>query len=186
MADKKDIYLVVSHSGTLVSNIVRLITGDKYSHVSLSLDDSLLKMYSFGRRKPYNPLIGRFVCQSRYSGIFKRFSRTVVEVIKLSVDQDTYYAIKRELEEMYVNREKYKYNYLGLFLAAVGKTRTKKDRFYCSEFMHYLFEKHNIPAYKNDAKIKRPVHFLNIEGGENIYSGKLVDYPVIQPSEDNN
>ena len=182
--DTKNIYLVISHSGTLVSNIVRLLTGDKYSHVSISLDDSLLKMYSFGRRKPYNPLIGRFVCQSRYSGIFKRFSKTVVEVIRLEVPAKTYYDIKRELEDMYVRRNEYKYNYLGLFLAAIGRTRVKENRFYCSEFMHYLFDKHGIQGYKNDNKIKKPVHFLNIEGGENIYAGKLTDYPVIEPTED--
>lgn len=176
--DKRSVYLVISHSGTLVSNIVRLITGDKYSHVSISLDDTLLKMYSFGRRKPYNPLIGRFVCQSRYSGIFKRFSRTVVEVVKLEIPVDKFDSIKAELEDMYVNREKYKYNYLGLFLAAVGKTRVKKNRFYCSEFMDYLFVKHEIEGYKNESKIKKPIHFLGIENAEVIYQGRLTDYPV--------
>ena len=181
--EKRNVYLIISHSGTLVSNIVRFMTGDKYSHVSISLDDSLLKMYSFGRRKPYNPLIGRFVCQSRYSGIFKRFSRTVVEVVRLAITEEQYDAIKAELEDMYVNREKYKYNYLGLFLAAIGKTRVKKNRFYCSEFMDHLFKKHGIEGYVNENKIKKPVHFLNIEGGENIYQGLLTGYPEIKPDE---
>lgn len=173
----KQVYLVVSHSGTLISNIVRFMTGDKYSHVSLSLDDTLYKMYSFGRRKPYNPLIGRFVCQSRYSGIFKRFSKTVVEVIRLAITDEQYGAIKAELEYMYEHREKYKYNYRGLFLAAFGKTRVKENRFYCSEFMDYLFKKHGIEGYVNDNVIKKPVHFLDVKGGENIYQGLLTEYP---------
>ena len=183
--EKKSIYLVISHSGTIVSNIVRFITGDKYSHVSISLEPDLMKMYSFGRRKPYNPFIGRFVCESRYSGIFKRFKKTEGEVVRLDIPMEKYDAIKTELEAMYEQSESYKYNYLGLFLAAVGKTRVKKDRFYCSEFMDYLFKKHGIEGYKNDNIIKKPVHFLDIKGSENIYKGMLNGYPVTAPSIDN-
>lgn len=182
--EKRSVYLVISHSGTFVSNVVRLITGDRYSHVSISLDAALMKMYSFGRRKAYNPFIGRFVCESRDSGIFKRFTKTEVEVIKLDIPKEKYDAIKAELEAMYEERESYKYNYMGLFLAAIGKTRTKDKRFYCSEFLDHLFKKHGIEGYKNDNKIKKPVHFLNIEGSENVYKGVLTEYPRLEVSEE--
>ena len=177
--ENKTLYLVVSHSGTFISNVVRLVTRDKYSHVSISLNDSLTEMYSFGRKTAYNPFVGRYVKQSRFSGMFKRFSKTNVAVIKVDVPEQIYNDIKNDLEQMYVNREQYKYNYRGLFLAAFGYKKQRKNRFYCSEFMHYLFVKHSFPSYYDTKKVVKPVHFLKTPGGELIYEGKLTEYPTI-------
>ena len=174
--ENKSLYLVVSHSGTFISNVVRLVTRDIYSHVSISLNDQLTEMYSFGRKNAYNPFVGRYVKQSRYSGIFKRFSKTRVAVIKVDVPEQVYNGIKNQLEEMYVNRDQYKYNYRGLFFAALGYKKQRKNRFYCSEFMHYLFVKHSFPNYHDTKKVVKPIHFLKMPSGELIYEGKLTEY----------
>ena len=57
----KKVFLVFSHSGTILSKVIRLYTREKYSHISISLDEDLKRMYSFGILRPYNPFLGGFV-----------------------------------------------------------------------------------------------------------------------------
>ena len=49
----KNVYVVVSQSGTMPSRVLRKITGAPYNHVSVSLRADLKQMYSFGRRYKY-------------------------------------------------------------------------------------------------------------------------------------
>lgn len=58
------LYIVVSQTGTLLSRVLKLITGAQYNHVSLGLQPDLEYMYSFGRKNPYNPFYGGFVIES--------------------------------------------------------------------------------------------------------------------------
>ena len=53
--NNKQIFIVISQTGTVLSRILKRITGAEYNHASLSLSPDLKKMYSFGRRHPYNP-----------------------------------------------------------------------------------------------------------------------------------
>ena len=57
----KKIYIILTFTGTILSRIVRIYTRKEYSHVSISLDQDLTKMYSFGRLNAYNPFSGVFV-----------------------------------------------------------------------------------------------------------------------------
>ena len=74
----KQLYIVISQTGTLLSRILKQITGAEYNHASISLSRDLERMYSFGRRHPYNPFWGGFVIESPRTGTFKRFSETKV------------------------------------------------------------------------------------------------------------
>ena len=50
----KEIYLILTYTGTIPSKMIKMYTKYTYSHVSLSLDKDLSEMYSFARRNPYN------------------------------------------------------------------------------------------------------------------------------------
>ena len=111
------VFVVLTQTGTILSQILRVVTGDAYNHASISVDDSLQTLYSFGRRHPYNPVWGGFVQESPASGTFGRFSGTRAKVLRVPVTQRQYEQIKDHLEQMYQDRRRYHYNYLGLLLA---------------------------------------------------------------------
>ena len=54
----KKIYIVLTYTGTILSRLVKYYTKKEYSHVSISLDENLEEMYSFGRLNAYIPFIG--------------------------------------------------------------------------------------------------------------------------------
>ena len=64
----KKIYIILTHTGTVLSRIIKIYTKDEFSHVSIALDKDLKQMYSFGRLNPYNPFIGGFIHEYINSG----------------------------------------------------------------------------------------------------------------------
>ena len=94
----RQLYIVISQTGTLLSRILKQITGAEYNHASISLSRDLERMYSFGRRHPYNPFWGGFVIESPRTGTFKRFSETKVLVLSVSVTEEQHAELKEMLE----------------------------------------------------------------------------------------
>ena len=94
----KKIYIVFTYTGTALSRLVRLYTRKEYSHVSISLDKKLNKMYSFGRLNPYIPFIGGLVKESPKYGTFKRFKNTKSQIYSFEVSDSDYYLIKKTVQ----------------------------------------------------------------------------------------
>ena len=103
----RQLYIVISQIGTLLSRILKQITGAEYNHASISLSRDLERMYSFGG----------FVIESPRTGTFKRFSETKVLVLSVSVTEEQHAELKEMLDVMWKRRRKYSYNYIGLCLA---------------------------------------------------------------------
>lgn len=172
----RKIYIVISQTGTLLSRILKVITGAKYNHASISLDPSLQTMYSFGRLNPYNPFIGGFVTESLNHGTFKRFYKTEAIVLSIDVMDEKYAYLEQKLLSMCENKKKYHYNYLGLFLAGVRIHYKKKRCYYCSEFVKEMLIRSNIRGAADISPIVKPIHFLSLPDTTQIYQGKLRDY----------
>ncbi len=172
----KHIYIVVSATDSIVAKIIRAVTGDRYSHASISLEDNLNEMYSFGRVHPNNPFYGGFVKESIAYGTMKRFKKSEAVVIRLTVSKDKYAEINEYIKNMYINRKKYHYNYLGLFLAKLGIHRRRANAYYCSEFVKELLDKFDIVKEGEFGDVVRPVELLRLKKGEIVYRGRLCDF----------
>lgn len=140
----RQIYIVISQTGTLLSRILKQITGAEYNHASISLSRDLERMYSFGRRHPYNPFWGGFVIESPRTGTFKRFSETKVLVLSVSVTEEQHAELKEMLDVMWKRRRKYGYNYIGLCLAYFHIVWKQEGCYYCSEFVGELLTKSRV------------------------------------------
>ncbi len=170
----KKIYIVLTHTGTTLSKIIKTYTKDEFSHVSISLDLELKKMYSFGRLNPYNPFCGGFVHEYIGKGTFKRFYKTRAKVYSLGVTEEQYEVIKDNIDQIKNNKENYKFNIIGLFAAGFRKKIGKDYSFYCAEFVKYVIEKAGINTKLPEAV--KPEDFKKIEGLQEIYGGLLRKY----------
>ncbi len=169
---KRDVFVVLSQTGTALSRALKRITGDAYNHSSISLDPELKILYSFGRRNPYNPFWGGFVEESPDSGTFKRFGKTKILVIRLSVDESVYRGVDELLQWVKKNKNRYSYNYGGLFWALWGKTKVKKNAYYCSEFVRAVLKKFHILPKDQLNGIVRPMDFMQMDG-QIVFTGAL-------------
>lgn len=172
----KKIYIILTHTGTVLSTIIKFYTKDEFSHVSIALDADLEEMYSFGRLKPYNPFIGSFVHEYINKGTFKRFRNTKAKVYSLYVTDEQYEKAKKVIKYFNSNKEKYRFNLLGLACVSIHKKIVKKNTFYCAEFVRHVLKVSGIIETKELPEIIRPEDFKNLKGLEEEYSGLLRKY----------
>jgi hypothetical protein len=170
----KKIYIVLTHTGTILSSIIKNYTNAEFTHVSISLNKELTKMYSFGRLNPYNPFIGGFVHEGIHHGTFKRFKNTFTAIYSLEILENEYKDLEDIIFSINNRKELYKFNILGLFAAGFNKKIEFKQSFYCAEFIKYLFE--NVGIYTNLPKVVKPEDFLKINGINLEYKGTLRKY----------
>ena len=126
----KHIYIVFSSTPFRMGKLVRQFTGDKYNHISVSLDLELTKMYSFARRYYRMPFYGGFVREnvSRYNldGM-----TTQVCICGIPVTNAQFASLSKQLAYMEENKEHYLYNHLSA-VAAVFRTSAKREDAYTS------------------------------------------------------
>lgn len=170
------VFVVVTQTGTILSRILRVVTGDAYNHASISVDDSLQTLYSFGRLHPYNPVWGGFVQESPVSGTFGRFTGTRARVLRVPVTEEQHRRIKRHLERMYRERRRYRYNYLGLVLAFFHLAYRREGCYYCSEFVKDVLVRYDVTGPEMFGEIVKPMELLELTGSREIYSGLLAEY----------
>ena len=172
----RKIYIVLTHTGTVLSRIIKYYTKDEFSHISIALDPDLKEMYSFGRLNPYNPFWGSFVHEEINKGTFKRFKRTKTEVYSLFVTDEQYEKAKKIITYFNDNKEKYKFNILGLICVSIHKKIKRKNSFYCAEFVKHVLKVSGVSEVNYLPQIIRPEDFKQIQGLRLEYEGLLRKY----------
>ena len=176
----KEIYIVLTHTGTVLSRIIKGYTRDEFSHVSISLDKELKEMYSFGRLNPYNPFWGGFVQEGINFGTFKRFRKTVCKIYSLKITEEQYNNVRGMIEYIKSSKQLHKFNVIGLFAVGFNKRISFENSFYCAEFVKYVLDKSGIE--NNLPELIKPEDFKNIQGLNEIYSGRLRKYQITKNS----
>lgn len=173
----RDIYIVLTHTGTILSRLIKIYTKDEFSHISLALDEDLDAMYSFGRKTPYNPLNAGFVCEHINKGIFKRFNNTTAKVFSLQVTEEQYEKVQEIIYKMKDIGDEYKFNMIGLVAVGLHIKIKRKKAFYCAEFIKYIIENSKIAG--NLPVLIKPEDFKQLCGLNEIYHGRLNDYSAL-------
>lgn len=174
----KQIYIVITITGTILSSMIKIATKSSYTHSSIALDVKLKELYSFGRINAYNAFKGGFVQEGINIGTFKRFKNTKTEIYSLEVSDEQYNKIKIIIKRFETKKENYKFNTLGLFAVGMNKKVKRLHKFYCAEFVKYILKRVKIDTTYLPELIK-PIDFLNLKNTKLRYKGYLRDYEKI-------
>lgn len=176
----KYIYILLSHTGSVVSTLIKRYSKLEYSHISLGVDDSLKTFYSFGRRNPSNPLIAGFVSESIKDGVYTRFKDATFALYRLKVTPEEYDRFLYELDHFNENKLQYRYNFIGLFSAKAGYSLDRKNAYFCSQFAAKIFQSAGIYQFEKKHGLISPMDFLDIGGLELMNEGVLKDFRAYQ------
>ena len=129
----KKVYIVFSSTPFRMGKLVRQLTGDKYNHISISLDRELTRMYSFARRYYKMPFYGGFVRESvsRYNLDGKT---TQVCICSIPVTTSQFEILETQLHAMETNKEHYLYNHLSAVAAVFRQSARREGAYTCVEF----------------------------------------------------
>lgn len=133
------IYIVFSATPYKMGRFIRLFTGGKYNHVSVSSDSKLTELYSFARRYRRAPFIGGFVREHS-----ERFSVngkcTDIMICAVPVSKMKKELLMSRLAEMKREREKYIYNFFSAAAVPFHRKIRIKDAYTCVEFAVYMLD----------------------------------------------
>lgn len=167
----KYIYLVFSKTGTWLSRALNVFSETKYVHASLSFDDSFTKMYSFGRTNPDNPFSGGFVEENLYDGVYKKFSKSECLIYRVRVSEEQYDNLKETVEEFMKDKEKYRYNFLGLFAILLNTPIKRKNRYFCTQFVSEVLIKGSVHEFNKVPELMKTDDLFSINNKDFFYEG---------------
>ncbi|MCL2382830.1 MAG: hypothetical protein FWC79_01330 [Oscillospiraceae bacterium] len=171
----KDIYIVITYTGTYLSKAIKLYTKNTYTHVSIALDKELEELYSFGRHYSYTLFPAGFVHEGIDFGTFKRFKKTKAVVFSKTVTEEQYDRIQHVIKQMEKDKEKYRFNIIGMAAVSLGKQVERENYFYCAEFVRYILSEAGVET-EELPKIVKPQDFTKLKGINSIYEGFLQEY----------
>lgn len=169
----KSIYILLTHSNTYVSKLIKLVTADMYTHASISFDESLQPLYSFARKYVYVPLPAGLRIEPLINGFYKKDRYIPCALYELKVEDEVYEAAKREVEEMLKNARAYRFNIIGLFLCRLGISYRRKYSYFCSEFVSEILMRSKALNLPKEPSLMRPNDYTKITQIECCYEGTL-------------
>ncbi|MEG0296186.1 MAG: hypothetical protein RR620_05660 [Clostridium sp.] len=173
---ERDVYLVLSRTGTLLSRTIGYFTQDEYTHLSISFDDSLETMYSFGRTNPTNPFSGGFVVENIYEGVYKMFPNSKCLVYKIKVNDTQYKCLRDGISSFLENKELYKYNVLGLIGIKLNYPIDRTYYYFCSQFVFGLLIESGIYNGDTIASLSKPTDIFDLKNLDFYYEGYIREY----------
>jgi len=148
----------------------------KYVHASISLEEDLKTMYSFGRVYPDNPFSGGFAQESISGGVYSKYKNCECLVYRIQITEDQHAILVNEISKFIASRKSFKYNFLGLFAAALNIPFKRKKYYFCSQFVSELLIKINILNSPSVPELIRPTDLLSIGTKEEIFEGFTWQY----------
>lgn len=139
MSEGRQLYLMISRTDTGIGKMIRTVSHYEYNHVSVTLDPSLQRWYSFARYSQNAPLFGGFICEPA-----ERFlagsGDAQVQIFRLEIPE--YRA--RELESMLGEAGKKDsgliYNHFDALAAVVGLRIPVPQCHTCLSFACWLLD----------------------------------------------
>ncbi|MCP8617316.1 hypothetical protein [Salirhabdus salicampi] len=170
------VYILLTRTGTLLSQTIGLYTRAPYNHVSISMDKELTQLYSFGRRTPYNPVRAGFVKECVYSGTYSRFPDTTCALYCITVDDRQMKKVERIINHFKRNALHYRYNLIGLAGVAIGRPLDRRNAFFCSQFVATVLKSAGVDVWNKPPGLITPEDYRNNIQFTKVYEGTLLNY----------
>ena len=171
----KQIYILLSRTGTVPSKMIHFFTRKNFTHASISLVPQTDKFYSYARRRLHNCLIAGLICENVHTEVFKLFENGECALYSLDISDESYNKIS-ELISFYWNEyDKCKYKFSAIIPMWLGIKQKLKFKMTCSQFVASLIQNSNAYNLPKHPSLMHPNDFLQIKEMKLIYQGKIKD-----------
>ena len=179
-AANKDIYIVLSSTDTVLGKVIQKKLGVSYNHCSLSLDENLERIYSFGRKTYWHMFSAGFVHESKSSGFYKHYEKTRILVMKISVTSHQWFQIQKELSLFIATSHQYSYSLIGLIYCELGMPIKRKNKYFCSQFVTEVLNRSGLSLFEKPETLIRPHDYLQLSQMKIVYRGEIGAYHATQ------
>lgn len=179
----KTLYIFLTRSGTLVSNLVYALTGAEYTHISLAFDEDLSTLYSSTRKNGYTMFPAGPSREYLNKGVFRLRENIPCALYALEVSDEAYLRAKRRANHMMAHGELYRFNSVGLLLCAFHIRWNRRRHYFCSQFVSEVLEKSGSLDLPKHSTLMRPNDYAALPQLKCLYTGRLSGLPQRQSME---
>lgn len=159
----KTITILLTKYSDLFGKFICCISKNRYSHASISIDETEEIFYSFNAKG--------FVIEKPK----KRMPGSVC--IRMQVPDETYESIKKEIDRFLETREQYAYSCLGVVLCLLHIPHKFENRYFCSQFVAEVLSRAGAIQLKKKETLYLPGQLL--DGIECLFSQKQIVYNAV-------
>ena len=179
----KTLYIFLTRSGTLLSNLVYRLTGAQYTHISLAFDENLSTLYSSTRKNGYTMFPAGPSREYLNRGVFRLRPEAPCALYALEVSEEAYIRARRRADHMMAHGKLYRFNVLGLVLCAMHIRWQRRRHYFCSQFVSDVLEKSGALELPKASTLMHPSDYAELPQLRCLYRGTLADLPQRQSME---
>lgn len=153
--DKKAVNIVLVSGNSLLGKTIKKIQKTDFSHVAVSLDDDLGRIYSFNMRTNFNGLSYESIKQYIKDGVDR------IGVYTFLVSDSVYKQLEKVLDNFNLYRNRTKYSIMNLITIPFNIDLDMDMKMVCSEFVDRLLKLANIDITNKKSSLVSPKDFIN-------------------------
>lgn len=173
--EMEKLYLVLIGTPGIFATIIRWVTGIKYIHIVLGMDEDLKKCYSFGRRNPKIPILSGFE-QEKMDKVIEKFPKAICMVSEIECTKKQKKQIWGRIKYYKENAKRYHYTVLGLPFILLNKPFHQKRRYACSQFVARTLEDYGVRKFDKHFSLVTPRDFYEMPNKKILYVGTIEGY----------
>ena len=173
----KTIYILLTRSGTLLSNLVYAVTGANYTHASLAFDEDLGCLYSSTRKNGYTMFPAGPSREYLNRGVFRLRENVPCALYALEVTDEAYARARRRADHMMAHGNLYRFNVLGLALCGLHIRWKRRRHYFCAQFVSEVLEKSGSMQLPKHSTLMHPNDYTRLEQLRCVYEGPLAGLP---------
>ena len=152
------VYIILTHTGSIVGKAIEFVTGGEYNHASIALDSSFNNVYAFGRDGKGD--MG-FIREEFDKGLFlANKDKATFSQYELRVTLKEYNNIKKSISYFIKNKKKYEFDMKAMVLSGLNiAMNNDTHKFFCSKFIEFVLERAGIKLFDKNYGLVKPVDF---------------------------
>ncbi|NLO84510.1 MAG: hypothetical protein GX096_03640 [Clostridiales bacterium] len=169
----KTIYILLTKTSTMISKMIRAVTHDEYTHVSIALDKELHELYSFARIHSCTPLPAGLVQENLQTEVYARNGKSKCALYQMIVTDEQFDFIQTTIRSMMDLKDEYHYSVLGLLLCKLDFVHDRHSHMFCSQFVSKLLEDSGAVTLPKPSSLMHPIDFTRITKLHCCYRGTI-------------
>lgn len=146
----RPLFLIESYGGKWYSKVIKKFSNGPYSHISISIDPKLKKIYSFYDKG--------FEIES-FDSYMKNTPNGFASIYCMFVSKEDYEIIDDKIDYFLKNIRKTKYNWVGLLKIMMNRPGMSDNKLVCSQFVDLILKCIDIDFTNKDSSLVTPNDF---------------------------
>lgn len=163
----KKLYILLTRFPDRGSKWIEALTGCRYAHAAIGLDEDLNKFYGFKVRGFMTEEITRYLRPDR--------EPFACQLYELPVTQQKYTAVKLHIEQFLAQKADLKYTRLGVVLSLFRIPFKRRNHYFCSQFVAETLKRTKSATLRKPSSLYLPGDLRKVAGTRLIYQGNMAD-----------